>query len=120
MSELLLHHAEDTLEITFGEHHATVPWADVAPDATTGQRIYDDAVAYGKNLFATHRRRLWRRGSSRKLRHHHKCAGLWSHRVRHRPRERSRDARQMLSRACLLRGAVRVRTWLAPSNCLFY
>ena len=52
MPELWLYRAESTLEVTFGEHHVTVPWMDVAPDATTGQRIYDDAVAYEKNLFA--------------------------------------------------------------------
>src|SRR6266446_6618983 len=52
MPELSLHRVEDTLEITFGDHHAIVPWSDIAPDATAGQRIYDNAVAYGKTLFA--------------------------------------------------------------------
>ena len=52
MPELSLQRAGNTLEVTLGTHHAIVPWADVSPDATTGQRIYDDAVAYGKSLFA--------------------------------------------------------------------
>ena len=51
MPELVLRQSADTLEVTFGEHQAMVPWADVALAATTGQRLYDDAVAYGKTLF---------------------------------------------------------------------
>ncbi len=51
MTELHLQRTEDTLEVTFGEHSASVSWADVAPNATTGQSIYDDAISYGKNLF---------------------------------------------------------------------
>src|SRR3989440_12992211 len=51
MPELVLQRTADTLEVTLGEHRATVPWTSVAPDATRGQRIYDDAIAYGKDLF---------------------------------------------------------------------
>ncbi len=51
MPELVLRQSADTLEVTFGEYQALVPWADVAPTVTTGQRLYDDAVAYGKTLF---------------------------------------------------------------------
>src|SRR5947207_15742562 len=51
MPELAMQRAGDTLEVTFGEHHVSVPWTSVAPDATTGQRIYNDAIAYGKDLF---------------------------------------------------------------------
>ena len=51
MLELVLRQSADALEVTFGEYQAMVPWADVAPTATTGQRLYDDAVAYGKTLF---------------------------------------------------------------------
>ena len=51
MAELLLHLADNSLNVTFGEHHLVVPWIDVAPNATIGQRIYEDAVAYGTQLF---------------------------------------------------------------------
>src|SRR5205807_2444668 len=51
MPELALQRTGDTLEVTFGEHRGSVPWTAVAPDATTGQRIYDDAIVYGKELF---------------------------------------------------------------------
>src|SRR6266516_4112227 len=51
MPELAMQRTGDTLEVTFGEHHAPVPWTAVAPDASTGQSIYDDAIAYGKELF---------------------------------------------------------------------
>src|SRR2546423_4323563 len=51
MPELVLQRTADPLEVTLGEHHAPIPWADVASDATIGQRIYDDAIAYGKDLF---------------------------------------------------------------------
>src|SRR6266702_940538 len=51
MPELMLQRAGDVLEVIFGEHHASVPWTAVAPDVTTGQRIYDDAISYGKDLF---------------------------------------------------------------------
>ena len=51
MPELTLHRTENTLKITFGEHHATALWSDVAPYTILGQRIYDDAVTYGRDLF---------------------------------------------------------------------
>src|SRR2546425_13229662 len=51
MPELVLQRTADILEVTFSEQHASVPWADVAPNATMGQRIYADAIAYGKALF---------------------------------------------------------------------
>src|SRR3989440_1206538 len=51
MPELHLQRTDDILTIRLGEQSAPVSWSDVAPDATTGQRIYDDAIAYGKELF---------------------------------------------------------------------
>src|SRR5947209_9937791 len=51
MPELHLQRTDDILTIRLGEQSAPVSWSDVAPDATTGQRIYDDAMAYAKELF---------------------------------------------------------------------
>ena len=51
MPELHLQRTDDILTIRLGEQSASVPWTNIAPDATTGQRIYDDAIAYGKELF---------------------------------------------------------------------
>src|SRR5437868_15440045 len=51
MPELAMQRTGDALEVTFGEHRGSVLWTAVAPDATMGQRIYDDAIAYGKELF---------------------------------------------------------------------
>src|SRR5438270_4694774 len=51
MPELHLQRTDDILTIRLGEQSASVPWTNIAPDAATGQRIYDDAIAYGKELF---------------------------------------------------------------------
>src|SRR5947208_2686663 len=51
MPELYLQHTGDNLEITFNEYHASVPWADIAPNEETGKHIYEDASGYGRNLF---------------------------------------------------------------------
>src|SRR5438874_3852537 len=51
MPELHLQRTDDILTIRLGEQSASVPWTNIAPDASTGQRIYDDAMAYGKELF---------------------------------------------------------------------
>jgi hypothetical protein len=40
--------------VTLGEHSATIPLAEVVPGASNWQRIYDDAVAYGRDLYNTH------------------------------------------------------------------
>src|SRR5947209_13161670 len=51
MPELHLQRTDDILTIRLGEQSAPVSWSDVAPDAAMGQRIYDDAIVYGKDLF---------------------------------------------------------------------
>src|SRR5712691_1800448 len=51
MPELAMQRTGDALEVTFGEHRAPVPWSDVVQDADIGQRVYKDAIAYGKELF---------------------------------------------------------------------
>jgi len=38
--------------VTIGEHSSSIPLAEVVTGASTWQRIYDDAVAYGLDLFA--------------------------------------------------------------------
>jgi hypothetical protein len=37
--------------VTIGEHSSSIPLAEIVPGASTLQRIYDDAVAYGRDLF---------------------------------------------------------------------
>src|SRR5207248_8625843 len=51
MPELHLQRTDDILTIRLSEQSAPISWTAVAPDATTGRRIYDDAIAYGKDLF---------------------------------------------------------------------
>ncbi len=54
MPELSLQHTGDNLTaltITLGDISASIPWSDIAPDETTGQRIYFDPVTYGRDLF---------------------------------------------------------------------
>ena len=46
-----LQRAGDQLTVTLGEQTVSVPITDMIPDASTWQRIYDDAVAYGRELF---------------------------------------------------------------------
>jgi hypothetical protein len=49
--ELHLHRTGNTLTVTLGEHSALVPLVEVVTGASNWQRIYDDAVAYGRDLF---------------------------------------------------------------------
>lgn len=51
MPELALRCTGETLEVTFEGHQASVPLSDISQDETMESSIYDDAVAYGKNLF---------------------------------------------------------------------
>src|SRR5579864_1331791 len=51
MPELHLKRSAETLAITFGDHSATIPFADVALLGDTWERIYKDAAAYGRTLF---------------------------------------------------------------------
>jgi hypothetical protein len=51
MPELHLQHIGNNLEITFSEYHASVLWADIAPNEQTGKHIYEDASDYGRSLF---------------------------------------------------------------------
>lgn len=51
MLELHLQRTDDLLTITLGEKSASVSFADVAPTVKTWERIYEDATAYGRNLF---------------------------------------------------------------------
>jgi tetratricopeptide (TPR) repeat protein len=51
MPEMHLQRTDDTLTVTFGEKSTSLPLADVALNATTWERIYEDAAAYGKDLF---------------------------------------------------------------------
>ncbi len=37
--------------MTLGEHSTSIPLAEIVPGASNWQRIYDDAVAYGRDLF---------------------------------------------------------------------
>jgi tetratricopeptide (TPR) repeat protein len=51
MPELHLQRIDDTLMVRFGDYSASIPFADVAPSETIGERIRDDATAYGRDLF---------------------------------------------------------------------
>lgn len=51
MPELHLQRTDDTLTIKLGEHSASIPLADIVPNTSTWQHIYDDAAAYGRELF---------------------------------------------------------------------
>ena len=51
MRELLLQRRENTLAVTLGEYTGSLPLSDIAPHANTWQQVYDDAVAYGRDLF---------------------------------------------------------------------
>jgi tetratricopeptide (TPR) repeat protein len=51
MLELCLQRTGDHLTVALGEHSATFPLAEIVPGASNWQRIYDDAVAYGRDLF---------------------------------------------------------------------
>jgi hypothetical protein len=45
MLELCLQRHDSTLEVRLGDAHAALPFAAVALDATTWERIFADAVA---------------------------------------------------------------------------
>ena len=51
MQELHLRGTGNTLTVTIGEHSVSIPQAEIVPGASTWQRINDDAVAYGRDLF---------------------------------------------------------------------
>ncbi len=51
MPELRLQRNGDMIDVVFGEHRASVPLADVALTEEKIKRIYEDAVAYGCELF---------------------------------------------------------------------
>src|SRR6266702_7045688 len=51
MLELHLQRTGDQLMITLGEHSAVIPLAELVSSASNWQRIYDDAIAYGRDLF---------------------------------------------------------------------
>jgi len=51
MPELHLRRSGSTLDVILGEHRSSLLLADVALNATTWEDIYDDAVAYGRDLF---------------------------------------------------------------------
>src|SRR6266516_1215759 len=51
MAELNLKRTGETLTVTLAEHRAVVPWAEMAWNEHTAQRIYDDAETYGRTLF---------------------------------------------------------------------
>jgi tetratricopeptide (TPR) repeat protein len=51
MPELLLQRNGDMIDVIFGEHRASIPLADVALNEEKIKRIYEDAVAYGRDLF---------------------------------------------------------------------
>src|SRR5947209_4295851 len=51
MPELHLQRADDVLTITLGEQSTTLPFADVALHIETWKSIYQDAAAYGSDLF---------------------------------------------------------------------
>jgi tetratricopeptide (TPR) repeat protein len=51
MPELHLHRHESTLEVILDEHRSRFPLADVVLNATTWERIYEDAAVYGRQLF---------------------------------------------------------------------
>ena len=51
MAELHFKRSGETLTVTFAEYRAVLPWAEVALDEHTAQRIYKDAARYGRTLF---------------------------------------------------------------------
>ena len=51
MPELHAQRTDNILSVTLGEYGATIPLAEIVPGASTWQRIYDDAVSYGRDLF---------------------------------------------------------------------
>src|SRR5947209_7002896 len=53
MLELHLQRIGDTLTASIVGQSATIPLIDVAPFASTWQRVYNESVAYGRDLFNT-------------------------------------------------------------------
>lgn len=51
MAELHFERVGDTLTVTYADYRAVIPWAEVALDEHTAQRIYADAATYGRTLF---------------------------------------------------------------------
>ena len=51
MPELQLQLSDDSLAVTLGEYTTSVPFAEIRPKKTTWRHIYEDAPAYGRELF---------------------------------------------------------------------
>ena len=51
MLELHLQRTGDQLTVALGEHSVEIPLAELVSSASNWQRIYDDAVTYGRELF---------------------------------------------------------------------
>jgi hypothetical protein len=51
MLELHLHHTGNQLAVALGEHRIAIPLAELVSSASNWQRIYDDAITYGRELF---------------------------------------------------------------------
>ena len=51
MPELHLRRIGELLTVTLGENTTPIPFTDIAPDEEMWQRIYEDASAYGRELF---------------------------------------------------------------------
>src|SRR5436309_1706314 len=51
MLELHLQRADNTLTITLGDYTDTIPFADIALTGEKIERMYHDAVGYGRELF---------------------------------------------------------------------
>ena len=51
MPELHVRRTGNTLTVTLCERSCSIPLAEIVSGASTRQCIYDDAVAYGRDLF---------------------------------------------------------------------
>src|SRR5437588_13020923 len=51
MLELDLQRTDDQLMITLGEQSVAIPLVELVSNAFNWQRVYDDTVAYGRELF---------------------------------------------------------------------
>src|SRR5947199_5631308 len=51
MLELFLQRSGDQVTVALGEQSVAIPLAELVSNAFNWQRIYDDAVAYGRELF---------------------------------------------------------------------
>src|SRR2546423_7022710 len=51
MPELQLQLSDDSLAVSLGEYTTSAPFAEIMPKKTTWRHIYEDAPAYGRELF---------------------------------------------------------------------